>query len=381
MNSYWKVPLQIPAFVLFRSLGFPKRLPISVTLSLLYACNSRCKTCNIWRKTATNFTLDEYDKTLSSIGKVPYWFTLSGGEPFLRNDIVEICDIIYSNCRPGVITIPTNGSLSNIVPETVDEIARSCPRTQIVVNLSIDGVGEKHDLIRGLKGSFNRSMETYEGLRSLNRPNLTVGIHSVLSTFNASDTSELFAFISRMGPDSYVTEIAEQRAELGTLEESITPSLAEYARVIDDLVSDSEDWRMERLGRLSRPFRRQYYVLAKELLKRKTQVIPCYAGWASAQISPDGDVWPCCIKAEPLGNLRSVGYDFPKIWYSDKAEEARKRIRNKECWCTLANASYTNMLLSPRMFFPILMRFLLHRTTRSLPELLNSFAHSAASVS
>jgi len=362
VNKLEQVALQVPKYFTFRLIGFPKMFPMNVTLSLLYKCNSRCKTCNIWRKSVKNFTLEEFDETLRSMGTAPYWFTLSGGEPFLRDDIVEICRSIYSNCKPGIITIPTNGSLSSIIPGRVDEIARSCRGTRVVVNLSLDGVGQKHDLIRGFKGSFRNCMETYHALKSLNRENLTVGIHSVISVFNANDASELFSFISSLRPDSYITEIAEERVELGTVGTNLTPSLNQYADAIDPLLHNSSGMRFERLGKVTSAFRREYYGLVKDVLRRKTQVIPCYAGWASAQISPDGDVWACCIRAEPLGNLRDVKYDFSKIWYGETAKVVRTNIRNKQCYCPMANASYTNMLLSPRMLLPILLRLLLEGT-------------------
>jgi hypothetical protein len=48
-----------------------------------------------------------------------------------------------------------------------------------------------------------------------------------------------------------------------------------------------------------------------------------------------------------MANLRDVNYDFRKVWFSDEAERIRTSIRNKECHCPLANASYTNLLMNP----------------------------------
>ncbi|MBK8128979.1 MAG: SPASM domain-containing protein [bacterium] len=71
----------------------------------------------------------------------------------------------------------------------------------------------------------------------------------------------------------------------------------------------------------------------------------CYAGWASAQIYADGTVWPCCVRADDLGNLREHNYDFKDIWFGEKIKDVRRSIAAKECHCPLANASYTNMLM------------------------------------
>ena len=80
------------------------------------------------------------------------------------------------------------------------------------------------------------------------------------------------------------------------------------------------------------------------ILDEQDQVIDCYAGWVSAQIYADGTVWPCCVRADDLGNLRDHNYDFKKIWFGEKIREVRRSVAARECHCPLANASYTNML-------------------------------------
>ena len=91
--------------------------------------------------------------------------------------------------------------------------------------------------------------------------------------------------------------------------------------------------------------RLEYYELAARILEEKRQVIDCYAGWASAHLAPDGNLWGCCVRAESMGNLREHGYDFRPVWFGETAEAFRRSVKNKECACPLANASYTNLLL------------------------------------
>ncbi|MBP9006871.1 MAG: radical SAM protein, partial [Candidatus Syntrophosphaera sp.] len=64
-----KLMFQMIGCWLMKHLGFPRVLPINYTVSLLYTCNSRCSTCNIWKKKAKNFTVEEYKKTFQKIGK------------------------------------------------------------------------------------------------------------------------------------------------------------------------------------------------------------------------------------------------------------------------------------------------------------------------
>lgn len=343
LDVIWKIPL----YRMYRRFGWPRLLPINLTLSPSPRCNSRCLTCNIWMKREDELNLDEWEKVFKSLGRAPFWFTVSGGEPFMLPEIVEICQLLYEHCRPGIINIPTNSLMYKIIPEKVEAICRSCPDSQVIINLSLDGVGDRHDYIRGIKGNFEKFERNYEALRALDLPNLTVGIHSVISNFNVDHSTELFDYAFSKQPDSYITEIAEQRVELDTVDIPITPALDEYSRVIDDLIERIQARSFSGISRITEAFRVEYYQLVKEILAQETQVIPCFAGWASAQIYANGEVWPCCIRADSMANLRDVDYDFKAVWYSDEAERIRDSIRAKECHCPLANASYTNLLMDP----------------------------------
>ncbi len=331
---------------MFRQFGFPKLYPLNLTVSVTYQCNSRCKTCNIYKKSVSEFTLEEFESTFRSIGSVPYWLTVSGGEPFLRKDIVDICRSAYENCQPGIINIPTNGILCDIIPEKVEHIVQNSPDAEIIINLSIDEIGEKHDEIRNVKNNFLKTIKTFKRLRRLRYPNLTIGIHTVISKYNVNNFSRIYQELNKLNPDSYITEIAEERVELGTIGQKIMPHIEDYSKAIDFLSQRIKEQPYEGISTITQAFRIHYYDLVKKTLKEKRQILPCYAGFISAQIAPDGNVWPCCIKAESMGNLREVNYDFKKVWLSNEAKKLRKPIREKRCFCPLANASYTNMLVS-----------------------------------
>ena len=150
-----------------------------------------------------------------------------------------------------------------------------------------------------------------------------------------------------MQPDQYITEIAEERVELDTVGLGITPSVEKYSVAIDTLVASLKDHEVKGISRVTQAFRKQYYEIVKRTLREHRQIIPCAAGVASAQIAPNGDVWTCCIRAESMGNLREHNYDFSKVWNTPRAGELRRSIKAGECYCPLANASYTNMLLHP----------------------------------
>ena len=184
-----------------------------------------------------------------------------------------------------------------------------------------------------------------------------MGIHTVISRYNVERIPEVYKELRSLNPDSYITEIAEEREELCTMGSEITPSKEAYSRAVDYLTDKLRQEHFDVVGRITRAFRVEYYQMVKKVLEEHRQIIPCYAGFASAQIAPDGEVWMCCVKAQSVGNLRDFSYDLKKMWFSEKANFIRRSIRNGECYCPLANASYTNMLHNVRYPFTRGMEF------------------------
>jgi MoaA/NifB/PqqE/SkfB family radical SAM enzyme len=344
---------KIPSYYLFRSFGHPEKLPMNLTFSVSFKCNSRCKTCNVYKKDCDELTIEEWKKVFSGLGRAPFWATISGGEPFLRKDISSIVFALYDYCQPSIINIPTNGLLVDYIPDMVRQIASYCKQSQIIINLSLDDVGERHDEIRGVPGNFEKALKTFNSLKAIGLNNLTLGIHTVISQFNVTRISDIYYHLMQLNPDSYVTEIAEERVELGTIGCPITPSLECYTAAAAFLQSHLKERSFSRLGRLTRAFRLEYYDMVKRVMRERRQIIPCFSGFASAQVAPNGDVWPCCIKAESMGNLRENSYDFRKIWLSEEACRLRQSIKRGHCFCPLANASYTNMLHDLKTLFRV----------------------------
>ena len=345
--SLTKVIPRIPALKATYRTGRVLSLPVNITVSGSYRCNSRCKTCNVWLLPNDDMTLEEWDRTFESLGRAPYWFTFSGGEPTLRKDLPDMVGSAYRHCQPGIINIPTNGIQQKVIPGSVERVLQVAPKSEVIINLSLDGVGLKHDEVRGVRNNWDRAMVTYAALKELQKDygHLTLGIHTVISNYNVDSFPDLCEYVQReLKPDSYITEIAEERVELDTVGLGITPTAEKYTVAIDALLERMREERLTGVAEVAQAFRRRYYELVTRTLREQRQVIPCMAGVASAQIAPNGDVWTCCVRAESMGNLRDHGYEFGSVWRTGKAKELRRSIKNRECYCPLANAAYTNML-------------------------------------
>ena len=340
---------KLPLYWSFRAFGWPQVKPFSVVISVSFRCNSKCRTCDVWRKPNDDLTLEEWDQVFANLGTAPFYMTFTGGEPFLRKDLDDLVISAYQHCRPEVITIPTNGMLGDRVVEMTTRICRECPESSIGINLSLDGIGDEHDDIRGVEGNWDLSLQTWERLKALQAemPNLVLTVHTVVSRFNAHRFKEIYAGLQFLEPDSYITEVAEERVELDTVGWGITPLPDDYDEIADFLSQQASQTPARGIARVTQAFRSQYYQLAKRVLHERDQVIPCYAGWASAHIAPNGDLWSCCIRAEEAGNLRDHDYDIAPIWRGAAMQALRGSIKRKECACPMANANYANMLLHP----------------------------------
>lgn len=336
--------------------------PITVTFSITAACQSKCKTCNIGINYQQNpkirdkeLNLAEIDKLFSTLGRI-YFFNISGGEPFLREDLPDILHLACLHLKPAIIHIPTNGIASQAIRDltrrSLEAIKRHNPKLPLTIKPSIDGIGDLHDQIRGVPGNFRLLKKTIQYLKEIEKeyPNLHVELGTVISKFNMRCLSELEDYVHSLGVQSYRNEIAERRAEFFNLDDDITPDSDTYSRLIlefskkirKDLATKSS------LTKTTESLRLVYYDLAVRILTEKRQIIPCFAGITNVHINYDGEVWPCCVLGytKPMGSLAPCDYDFQKLWQSEQANNVRRYIKGGKCACPLANQSYSNILCS-----------------------------------
>jgi MoaA/NifB/PqqE/SkfB family radical SAM enzyme len=340
---------RLAGYRLAHATGRPRQLPINLTVSVTYSCPSRCATCDIWRKKVPDLSVDEYARVFPTLERVPVWVTLSGGDQFVRADFDEVVRLVCSQIEPGIVNIPMNGVITERIFLLLPRIAHHTSGRQLVLNLSVDEIGDAHDRLRGAERNFEKLILVAELIHDLKKtyPHVVLGVHTVISKFNVARIADIEREAREIfRPDSYIAEVAENRVELDTMHKDIAPDTADFRRAVDHLRSVIRARRSGHpVARLVESLRLEYYELAARILEEKTQVIDCYAGWASAHLAPDGHVWGCCVRAESLGNVRDHGYDFRSVWDGPQADAFRASVRAHACACPLANASYTNLLL------------------------------------
>ncbi len=366
-DLFFKLGPNLAAYRMNRWFGYKKFNPITLTYSVTAACQSRCKTCQIGQmycndpsRAEKDLTLDEIEKIFRTMKPV-YFFNMSGGEPFLRKDLPQIVALACRYLKPRVVHTPTNAILSDRIIENTEKIIRIVrkydPTVPFTVKPSIDGIGELHDEIRGVKGNFEKLLKTIEGLKKLEEKydNFHLELGTVISNFNIDHLDEIEDFVHSLGVESYRNEVAECRTEFFNLQAPITPPADVYQRLIRDFARKVEEniGKKKNLAKMTEALRVVYYDIAGKILKEKRQVIPCYAGVSNVHINYDGGVWPCCVLGydQQMGNLRDFDYDFQKLWHSQKAQKVRRYIKGKNCACPLANQGYSNILMHmPSLF-------------------------------
>ncbi|MFP4057415.1 MAG: radical SAM/SPASM domain-containing protein [Candidatus Brocadiia bacterium] len=335
--------------------------PVTLTFSVTNLCQSKCKTCKIWQRYRAHpaeveqeLSLEEIEKLFASIRGRVYFLNISGGEPACRKDLPEIIRAALVSFRPHIVHVPTNA----IAPNRIEQLCRRTLgymdelgfRGPFTVKPSLDGVGSRHDEIRGVPGNFDRVLETVERLKALreDHPRLHVELGTVISRFNLDHVDEIAAFVQQLDVDNYRNEIAEQRAEFFNIGDPITPSAEDYEKLMQRFKATvREDLRSKRrFARITQAFRFVYYDLVGRIIAEERQVIPCYGGISNAHLSAHGEVWPCCVLGDEhsMGNVRNHGYDFAAVWNSPRAQEVRQFIRDGGCACPLANQAYSNIL-------------------------------------
>ena len=333
-------------------MGLRVPLPFSLTVSLTHRCNLNCLMCSVSSRHDSEMSLEDLSRLASSLGKGPNWITFSGGEPFLREDLEDIVELFYRKCRPGVINLPTNATIPKS-GERAARIAALCPGATLVINISLDDVGDFHDRIRGVPGTFTRAVQTLERIQR-NRPgNLKVGIHSVISTLNYGRMDRIVPSLRALKPDHYIAEIAEERWELQNAPLDVKLEAEDLRGLLPLLKSDLTEHAGTGFSRLSASLRGIYYELLSAHPEPNNRLLPCYSGRASAHVDADGTVWACCVEGAVMGRLRETDFDFRAMWNRSEAQSVRKRIADGACSCPLANSAFTNLLMHPPGLFKV----------------------------
>ena len=285
------------------------------TVIVTYRCNARCNMCNRYKAPSR----PEEEISVETIRKLPpmYFTNITGGEPFIREDLKDIVRELYK--KSDRIVISTNGFFTDRIVDLCKEFPN------IGIRISIEGLEETNNTIRGLEDGYNRGYTTLKRLREMGMKD--VGFGMTVQDANAADLVPLYQISDEMGMEFATASLHNSFyfVESNNIIHDRPMVAAHFEALVNELLK----------SRSPKKWFRAYFNhgLINYIYSQK-RLLKCDMSFDTFFIDPYGDVMPCNGTREKLvmGNLNHQQWD--ELWNSEAAEAVRKIVRccDRNCW-------------------------------------------------
>lgn len=285
------------------------------TVIVTYRCNARCKMCNRYKAPSK----PDEEISVDTIKKLPqmYFTNITGGEPFIRSDLKDIVRELYK--KSDRIVISTNGFFT----DRIIDLCKEFPN--VGIRISIEGLEETNNAIRGLDDGFNRGYTTLKKLVEMNHPD--VGFGMTVQDANAKDLVPLYELSNEMNME-FATASLHNSFYFVEAKNIIKdrPMVAEnFEKLINELLKSNSPKKW---------FRAYFNHGLINYIYGQERLLPCDMAFDTFFIDPYGDVMPCngTKEKEVMGNLNEQSWD--ELWNSKQADNVRAKVRccNRNCW-------------------------------------------------
>lgn len=294
-------------------------MPTDVSIITTYRCQMRCKMCDIWEH-PTRKSDEITAKELEVLPKFKF-ANITGGEPFVRLDLEDIIEVMYT--KADRIVISTSGWHT----KKIIKLAERFP--DIGIRVSIEGLPIMNDELRGREGGFDKGLRTLLSLKEMGIKD--IGFGQTVSNKNSHDLVPLYE-LSKSLDMEFATASFHNSYYFHRDDNVVTNK--------DEVISNFTDL-IERLMKENKPkswFRAFFNLGLINYIREQPRMLPCEAGTANFFIEPYGDVYPCNgleerYWKESMGNIRDCK-SFEELWFSEQAEKVRSLVRTcpKNCW-------------------------------------------------
>ena len=328
----------------YKQLKIPREFVFFVTDK----CPLRCHHCFYWRsltRDATELGFEQIKAICSSFKYPIDNIILTGGEPFLRDDLAEICHLFSKFNKTENIQILTNGYFPETIYSTVKKILETS-KLNLVIQVSLDGLKETHNLIRNDKESYDRAVRTIRLLKEFEiKSGLEVRVATTICQKNFHELENLAIFVRRnLEVRRHIFDVIRDiscygnvfkdcgEQEYGPKDKSILLSLEQLKLLksrIKKILFHAPFCNIKDF-----PYRIYFSYILKisiDSIIKKRRRFPCSAGHSIGVIYAPGDVAFCEI-TKPIGNLKEANLDLNKIWDSEEAH--KRRLQVKDCYCS-----------------------------------------------
>lgn len=310
----------------FRRLNSPLKLSYAVT----YRCNLKCAMCNIWNKapSAPELTPDDVGRFFHKPHNI-YWIGLTGGEPFIREDLPAIVDAILSQQSSiAALHFATNGTLTERVEKLTRHIVTKYPKLKLVFTVSIDGPKDLHNTIRGRNNVWQDALKTYKILKSITNVKPQFGF--TISHNNIGRFEETYRDLKDSYPALRFDDITVNIFQRSTFyyENQDMPPLDQdklHTEINRILTLDREGLTMNNF------LRRTYLKLYPAYARTGKSPVKCQSFANTCFIDPYGNLLPCAVYNRKLLNIKNTEHSLNSIWQLKAAKEIHAECAQNKC--------------------------------------------------
>lgn len=331
-------------------------LPRFLTYTVTYTCNARCIMCDSWKIPSPNdLTLAELEGVFRQLPRMDA-VRLTGGEPFVRKDLLDIAHLVQDVLKPAFLHITTNGFLTDRILKFVEERRRDVP---LAVLVSIDGLKEKHNHVRGRDTAWDSAIKTVRELAARRRSHrLTVAVNQTIVDAEGADHFKLLREELRplgvhnqmvMAYDVSATYSTERDIDVAPTQMGSFSTFGDFSEERLRALFAAVEESLEDLPAAERLAKRYYLRgIASRLLRGEGSPNPgCVALNSHMRLFPNGDIPTCQFNSKVVGNLRKN--TFREVWFGERAGEQRDWVKKcPGCWAeceVLPSAIYSGDLL------------------------------------
>ncbi|MDP2923954.1 MAG: radical SAM protein [Candidatus Omnitrophota bacterium] len=285
------------------------------SIIVTYRCNARCNMCEVWK----NPTKPQEEIGLDVIEKLPQMFfcNITGGEPFVREDLPEIIEELRKKAKR--IVISTNGFFT----ERIIDLSKKYP--DLGIRISIEGLQEANDKIRGIPDGYNRTQETLRKLQEMGLKD--IGFAITVQDLNYKDLVPLYKMAKER-----VYEFATATLHNSHYFHKWDNKIENKAAVImafENLIKE-----LLKSRKIKEWFRAYFNYGLINYILGNPRLLPCEMGKDGFFLDPFGDILACngMDEKKPMGNLKHQTWN--EAWNSQRAKEIRDMVKSckKNCW-------------------------------------------------
>jgi MoaA/NifB/PqqE/SkfB family radical SAM enzyme len=287
---------------------------------------------------------------------------LSGGEPFLREELVDIIKLFYDNNNSRVINLPTNGLLPKKIDEGIGRLLKECPELSIHLNFSIDGLGETHDKIRGVRGNFKKTIASMELIKQKygDNPKLLQNVATVVTPEALDEMFDLGVYLLKK--DLISTQFFE--VVRGDPKDPATKGLSKeqidsFRKKVFPLIEEQADRLFKDFGGAKKKLAKTYFLGFVRFVNSlqddnyfgpKHWGMSCTAGKTTIVVDHNGSFRSCEIRP-PVGKMQDYDFNVTKALYSEAMKQEIEEIgggSKANCWCTHGCWLMSSLKFNPR---------------------------------